>query len=122
MGKRAFGEIEKLPSGRYRARYTGEDMRRHSAPNTFLTKQHAEYWLAKEEELVSRGIWTPPEARAAKQARNGLTVDEWLERTISERRTRKAKPIKATTADHYERTHRLAIPPPTLGGLRLVEF
>ena len=46
--KRGFGEIERLPSGRVRARYTGPDLRRHSAPITFETKLDAEAWLVDE--------------------------------------------------------------------------
>ena len=33
--KRGFGAIERLSSGRYRARYRGPDLRRHTAPMTF---------------------------------------------------------------------------------------
>ena len=37
--KRGFGEISALPSGRFRARYTGPDTRRHSAPVTFVASR-----------------------------------------------------------------------------------
>ena len=40
--KRGFGEISRLPSGRYRARYTGPDANRHSAPLTFVARIDAE--------------------------------------------------------------------------------
>jgi len=37
-GKRSFGEVSKLPSGRYRARYRELNGHRVSAPNTFATR------------------------------------------------------------------------------------
>ena len=40
--KRVFGEISRLPSGRFRARYTGPDGNRHSAPVTFVARIDAE--------------------------------------------------------------------------------
>ena len=55
--KRTFGEIEKLPSGRVRARYTGPDLRRHSAPFTFDTRLDAEAWLVDERRLMVSGEW-----------------------------------------------------------------
>ena len=38
-GKRGFGQIIKLPSKRYRARYTGPDGALHNAPTTFDTRE-----------------------------------------------------------------------------------
>jgi len=61
-GKRGFGEISLLPSGRYRARYTGPDGNRHSAPITFVARIDAEGWLVDQERLISRGAWPPPTA------------------------------------------------------------
>ena len=49
-----------LPSGRFRARYTGPDGNRHSAPITFVAKIDAEGWLVDQERLISRGQWRPP--------------------------------------------------------------
>ena len=43
-GKRAFGSLAVLPSGRIRARYTGPDGALHSAPRTFDTRSDAEAW------------------------------------------------------------------------------
>ena len=39
--RRAFGTISRLPSGRFRARYTGPDGARYSAPATFDTRAQA---------------------------------------------------------------------------------
>lgn len=62
-GKRAFGQISRLPSKRYRARYTGPDLALHSAPTTFETRLDAEAWLTDERRLVASGHWTSPAAR-----------------------------------------------------------
>lgn len=65
MGKRSFGEVSKLPSGRHRARYTGPDGRRHSAPHTFDTKGDADAWLTLRRSEVLKEEWTPtPAARS----------------------------------------------------------
>jgi integrase len=43
---RRFGNVGKLPSGRYRARWTGPDGFVHKAPDTFATAEEADAWLA----------------------------------------------------------------------------
>ena len=77
MGKRSFGQITELKSGRFRARYTDPERRMavsrtgktspltHAAPHTFDTKMDAEAWLVDERRLISSGTWTSPAARAA---------------------------------------------------------
>lgn len=44
--RRGFGRIEKRPSGRYRAAYTGPDGQLYRAPQTFTAKDDAIAWLA----------------------------------------------------------------------------
>lgn len=63
MGKRSFGQITRLPSKRYRARYTGPDTALHNAPNTFDTRLDAEAWLTDERRRISAGSWSPPASR-----------------------------------------------------------
>lgn len=68
-GKRQFGTVRKLPSGRWQAFYRyGET--RHKAHTTFETKMDAEGWLINERRLIEREEWTPPSARrqAAEEA------------------------------------------------------
>lgn len=117
--KRGFGNIGKLPSGNYRARYTGPDLQVHHAPHTFTNKSHAAAWLVAEENLISRDVWSSPETRAAKP--RGLTVSEWIERVITARRTRTRKPLAPTTADLYRKDTRLRITGP-LGGVLVTEL
>lgn len=93
--KRSFGQITKLPSGRYRARYTGPDGVRHNGPTTFDTKDDAAAWLRAERRLLSELTWTPPAGRkrAADPARTtfGAYAESWLRR----------RDLKPRTREHY---------------------
>lgn len=60
MAKRSFGQITRLPSKRYRARYTGPDMALHNGPTTFETRQDAKGCLTDERRLISGGAWVYP--------------------------------------------------------------
>jgi integrase len=62
MAKRAaFGTVDRLPSGRYRARYVGPDGRRRS--KVFGTaKADAWAWLATAQADLLRKAWRAPEA------------------------------------------------------------
>lgn len=55
-----FGAIDKLPSGRWRARCTGPDGKRRTS--TFTTKADARAWLATQQADTVRRIWRAPEA------------------------------------------------------------
>ena len=44
-GKRSFGSIRKLKSGRFQARFTAPNGAVITAPRTFAAKIHAETWL-----------------------------------------------------------------------------
>lgn len=58
--KAGFGAVDKLPSGRWRARYTGPDGRRRTS--TFSTKSDARAWLATQQADAVRSVWRAPEA------------------------------------------------------------
>ena len=61
-GKRRFGRVRKLPSGRWQARYPGPDGVDRPAPETFARKGDAERFLSlAESQIVSRS-WRDPEA------------------------------------------------------------
>lgn len=115
MGKRTFGQITKLPSGRFRARYTGPDTRLHNAPVTFTTKQDAETWLVDERRLISSGQWTSPADREQLRWATKETFREYAATWLANRRVKKG-PIKARTRAHYERLLELRILP-TFGDL-----
>ena len=57
MGRRRFGKLRKLPSGRYQASFVGPSGQRQTAPNTFRTKTDADRWLVNVESDISRGVW-----------------------------------------------------------------
>lgn len=112
-GRRSFGQITRLPSGRYRARYTGPDTALHNAPTTYNRKEDAQAWLTDERRLISEGRWTPTAQRkaemitAAAAAKDTLTVGQYVEKVIQRRQTRSRRPIVATTADTYRKDWRL---------------
>ena len=66
-GKRPFGSVRTLPSGRRQARYTGPDGRLHSGPVTFDTDGDALAWLSLRHSEILRGAWLrpPPEQAGA---------------------------------------------------------
>jgi hypothetical protein len=67
-GRRGFGRIRKLPSGRWQASYVAPDLRRTNAPITFTTKADAEGWLGLERQKILLGEFgrhEPPAARTA---------------------------------------------------------
>ena len=61
-GRRRFGRVRRLPSGRWQARYSVADGAEFPAPSTFATKTAAEQWLAGIETDIARGRHTDPRA------------------------------------------------------------
>src|SRR6201996_2485530 len=65
-GHRRFGNVRKLPSGRYQARYPGPDGQMRNAPETYTRKADAEKALVIIEGQLMSGNWTDPERGKAK--------------------------------------------------------
>lgn len=61
-GKRRFGRVRRLPSGRWQARYKGPDDIDRPASKTLASKTDAEVWLALTEAEIIRGDWLDPDA------------------------------------------------------------
>ena len=59
-GKRRFGALRKLPSGRWQARYRALDGTLVTAPKTFTTKTDAGRYLDSVELDQLRGVWFDP--------------------------------------------------------------
>lgn len=80
MARRQFGSIEKLSSGRYRARYRDPQHPEQwvKAPRTYASKDDAAGWLRAEERLIEFDDWTHPEERLKKEQAHATTVGEWL--------------------------------------------
>lgn len=93
----AFGAVEALPSGRYRARYRGPDGRRYTAPTLFLTQKDARGWLSIQQADIIKKKWQPPEAAQAAPAAAKLTfaayANKWLE----------YRDVKDRTREHYRK-------------------
>lgn len=88
-GRRSFGAIEKLPSGRYRARYM-VDGRWLNAPTTFPSKAEAGIFLDSVRTDMVRGAWKAP--RTAR-----VSLDAYGQKWIEQRQS-----LKATTRREYE--------------------
>lgn len=95
-GRRSWGKIRKLPSGRWQASYSGPDAVRHTARATFTSKIDAEGWLSDERRLIEHRAWTPPAQRDAERVAGGVTVAEYAAAWIAQR------PLKARTRIGYE--------------------
>jgi integrase len=72
-GRRAFGSLRQLPSGRWQARYRDAAGKSHTAPQTFATRPEAARFLAQVETDLARGEWTDPRA-------GRVSFAEWVAR------------------------------------------
>lgn len=74
-----FGSIRKLPSGRYQARYKGQDEKQYTAPTTYATKEEAEGFLFQVSRAMELGTWEPPAVVEARRKRNSTTVAAYFD-------------------------------------------
>ena len=89
--RRTFGAIRKLPSGRFQASYTGPDLARHKAPQTFTARIDAEGWLHRQRASVEGENWTPP----AEPKPRAVTVADYADAWLADR------DLKPRTRHHY---------------------
>jgi integrase len=75
-GKRRFGRVRELPSGRWQARYKGPDGIDRPASQTFDSRTSAERWLTLTEAEVIRGDWVDPDAG---RVLFGKYARDWIE-------------------------------------------
>src|SRR5829696_8790752 len=78
-GRRRFGNVRELPSGRWQARYRGPDGISRTAPQTFARETLARRWLTLIESEIIKGDWVAPEA-------GEILLSDYARRWISERR------------------------------------
>lgn len=76
-GKRQFGAVDRLPSGRWRVRYRDTGGRRVTAPATFPTRADANAFLATVHADLVRGQYLDPRAGRITLAQ---WAETWLER------------------------------------------
>ncbi|WP_433540914.1 tyrosine-type recombinase/integrase [Streptosporangium sandarakinum] len=77
-GHRRFGNIRKLPSGRFQIRYPGPDGRMRTGSETYERKGDAERALSLVEAQIIKGEWTDPD-------RGKVKLKEYAETWISQR-------------------------------------
>jgi integrase len=83
VGKQTFGSVDRLPSGRFRARYLGPDGRRHS--KIFTAKADAWAWLASQQTDLLRKSWRAPSVSCRTV---GEYAEDYLARTDLRESTR----------------------------------
>jgi integrase len=105
--RRTFGALRRLPSGRWQARYRGDDGRMRSAPATFSNRVDAERFLAQMDLDRIRGGWVDPDAGA-------LPLSTYVEQWLVER----PEPLRPRTVELYRGLLRLHILP-TFGPVHL---
>ena len=88
-GHRRFGNIRRLPSGRYQASYLGPDGQRRYAPETYERKGDADKALSIIEAQMAQGTWTDPE-------RGKVALADYAATWISQR-----PKLRPRTVDHY---------------------
>lgn len=68
QGRRRFGWVRKLPSGRFQASYLGDDGQRRYAPDTSEREGEASDWLTlRESEILRAGGFDSSGLRAGGQ-------------------------------------------------------
>ena len=96
-GRRTFGNVSKLPSGRWRARYPDPSYRGAdrppwiNAPTTFLTKGDAAAWVSAREAEIVENRWRP----APPPPPPAQTFAQYSERWLATRE------LKASTIREY---------------------
>lgn len=101
--RESFGMLDKLPSGRIRARYTGPDGARYAAPHTFDGLTDARAWLAARQTEISGGSWTSPEQLAALAAERAQPLSEYAATWLETRTNSRGDALKPRTREEYER-------------------
>ena len=86
--RQRFGNVRKLPSGRFQARYTSPDGQEHRAPTTFDTKGDAHTWLAMQSAAITESRWKPVPPPKEPLPTFGTYADQWLEHRDLKPRTR----------------------------------
>ncbi len=89
MGRRPFGSVRRLPSGRWQASYW-QGGRRAVAPLTFATKGDANAYLSATETDLRRGRWVDP---LAARVRFAVWAEEWRATIVDLRPSTKARDL-----------------------------
>lgn len=87
-GKRSFGTVDQLKSGRWRPRYRDPVTRQQRSGGTFTTKADAERWLAGAQVDQARGAWVDPRAGEVTLAEY---AEQWLAQHAGLRETSRSE-------------------------------
>jgi len=86
VGRRRFGSVRKLPSGKWQASYLDKAGNRQNAPGTFVYRTDADLWLNNVELEMARGTWLGNDAEkvtfgeyAAEYLSGDHIGDKWRE-------------------------------------------
>ncbi|BAC17626.1 site-specific recombinase, phage integrase family [Corynebacterium efficiens YS-314] len=101
--KRGFGTVDQLPSGKWRARYTGPDGQQHKGPQTWFDEGDALSWIRDEQKLIEFDEWSPPATRMTRREDLARTVGSWILEWL-DLRSRGTNPLAQSTLDDYRRT------------------
>ncbi|MCX6495149.1 MAG: DpnII family type II restriction endonuclease [Actinobacteria bacterium] len=66
-GKRSFGYIRKLPSGRFQASYVGPDGKRYFGPGSYRARKDANEWISKRQVEIQSETWIVPKSLKASE-------------------------------------------------------
>ncbi|MFG1877061.1 tyrosine recombinase XerC [Sphaerisporangium sp. NPDC049003] len=86
-GRRRFGSIRKLPSGRFQIRYPGPDGRIRTGESTYATERGADKALSLVEAKLITGDWTDPQ-------RSKVKLGEYAEKWIRERTSLRPRTVE----------------------------
>jgi integrase len=100
QARRSFGRVERLPSGRYRAGYTGPDGVLYRAPMTFDAKDDAIAWLSTRRAEIEMNVWAPEVAALGARRRESPTFQAYADLWLKDRKT-KGRELRPTTRRQY---------------------
>ena len=113
-GKRSFGYIRKLPSGRYQASYVAPNGKRYFGPGSYRARKDANEWIAMRQAEIQKESWVEP--KRPKEAKNSKAVEassetlaSVLEEFLVKKLTKNAKPLRENTKDYYRRVAKSAL-------------
>jgi hypothetical protein len=86
-GRRRFGNVRKLPSGRFQIRYPGPDGRMRTGGDTYETKTLADRALVIIEGQMVRGEWVDPE-------RGKVLLRDYADRWITQRPNLRSRTVE----------------------------
>jgi integrase len=104
-----WGAIRKLPSKRFQASYIGPDGERRTAPDTFITKSEASFWLAQMRVSINDGTWVSPSNLV--EISKVPDFEAYALRHIALQTNRKGELLRENTKSVYRRILRTNLKP-----------